>query len=167
MSDHQMTAAEAQDTFWKALKSSNTGMLGLETPDALSQPMTAFRDGESSAIWFFTRDDVDLARDVGHLGADARFEYGSKDQKVWASLRGRLSVAPRDQEIIDRHWNPVVAAWYPDGKEDPHLTLLRFDGADGRIWVSEGGLLKFAFEVVKANVTGDTPDAGGAVDVRL
>lgn len=167
MSDKQLTSTEAQEAFWKALKSSNTGMLGLDQPGYLSQPMTAFQEENSRSIWFFTRDDVDLARDVGVPGAPASFEYGSKDQKIWASLRGRLSVAPRDQAIIDRHWNPVVAAWYPEGKEDPHLTLLRFDGADGRIWVSDGGLLKFAFEIAKANLTGSTPDSGGAVDVRL
>lgn len=166
MSDKELTAAEAQEAFWKALKSSNTGMLGLDRPGYLSQPMTAFQEEGSSSIWFFTRDDVELAKDVAG-GADASFEYGSKDQKVWASLRGRLTVAPRDQAIIDRHWNPIVAAWYPEGKEDPHLALLRFDGADGRIWVSDGGLLKFAFEIVKANVTGETPDSGGAVNVSL
>lgn len=166
MSDKTLTAAEAQDAFWKALKSSNTGLLGLEQAGALSQPMTAFQDEGSTSIWFFSRDDVELVNEVAS-GADARFEYGSKDQKVWASLKGRLSVAPRDQAVIDRHWNPVLSAWYPDGKDDPHLVLLRFDGADGRIWVSDGGLLKFAFEIVKANMTGETPVSGGAVDVRL
>ena len=166
MSDNQLTPTEAQEAFWKALKSSHTGMLGLDRPGYLSQPMTAFQEEGDNAIWFFTRDDTDLAQDIGS-GADASFEYGSKDQKIWASLRGRLSIAPRDQAIIDRHWNPIVAAWYPDGKDDPHLALLRFDSADGRIWVSDGGLLKFAFEIVKANMTGDTPDSGGAVDVRL
>lgn len=166
MSDKTATPAEAQAAFWKALKSSNTGMLGLDRPGYLGQPMTAFQEEGSNAIWFFTRDDVELARDTGE-GADARFDYGSKDQKVWASLRGRLTVAPRDQAIIDRHWNPIVAAWYPDGKEDPHLALLRFDSADGRIWLSDGGLLKFAFEIAKANITGETPDSGSAVDVKL
>ncbi len=167
MADKELTAAEAQEAFWKAIKSSNTGLLGLDEAGVLSQPMTAFQDEGSTSIWFFSRDDVELVQDVGTVGNDARFDYGSKDQKVWASLKGRLSVAPRNQEVIDRHWNPVLSAWYPDGKDDPHLVLLRFDGADGRIWVSDGGLLKFAFEIVKANVTGDTPEAGGAVDVRL
>lgn len=167
MADKELTAAEAQEAFWKAIKSSNTGLLGLEEAGALAQPMTAFQEEGSTSIWFFSRDDVELVRDVGVGGANGRFEYGSKDQKVWASLKGRLSIAPRDQTVIDRHWNPVLSAWYPDGKNDPHLVLLRFDSADGRIWVSDGGLLKFAFEIVKANVMGDTPDSGDAINVRL
>ena len=32
---------------------------------------------------------------------------------------------------MDRYWNPVLSAWYPDGKDDPRLTLLRFDVDDG------------------------------------
>jgi general stress protein 26 len=61
----------------------------------------------------------------------------------------------------------VLAAWYPEGKDDPHLMILRFDGEDGRIWVSDGGLVKFAFEIAKANLTKTLPDAGGVTDVRL
>ena len=72
-----------------------------------------------------------------------------------------------DREIIDRHWNPVLAAWYPGGKDDPNLTILRFDAGDGRVWVNEGGFFKFFYEIAKANVTKTLPDAAGAVDVSL
>ena len=73
----------------------------------------------------------------------------------------------RDREIIDRYWNPVLAAWYPDGKDDPHLTILRFDADDGRVWVNEGGFFKFAYEIAKANLTKTLPDSGGVRDVNL
>lgn len=167
MTDRELTPHEAEEAFWKSLKSSNTGMLGLDRPGYHSQPMTAFREAETGTIWFFTRDDTDLARDAAAPGQTAMFSYGAKDQKVWACIHGALSVHGRDREVIERHWNPVLAAWYPEGKDDPRLTLLRFDADDGRIWVSDGGLMKFAFEIAKANLTGKTPDAGDIVDVNL
>ena len=163
----EITAAEAQDAFWSALKSSNTGLLGLDQPGNHAQPMTAFRDEELGTIWFFSRDDVDLVQDVSAGAKPARFAYGSKDQKIWASIHGTLSVTERNQEIIDRYWNPVLSAWYPDGKDDLHLRLLRFDSAEGRIWISDGGLIKFAYEIAKANLTNTTPDSGDVVDVKL
>ena len=76
-------------------------------------------------------------------------------------------MAPRDPALIDRHWNPVVAAWYPEGKDDPHLTLLRFDADDGRIWLSKTGPVRFMYEVTKANLTKTMPDVGDVVDVKL
>ncbi|MEQ7156016.1 pyridoxamine 5'-phosphate oxidase family protein [Brevundimonas aurifodinae] len=167
MADHALTAADAEKEFWKHLKDSNTGMLGLDQPGYHAQPMTAFREEETGTIWFFTRDDTDLARDAAIGGGQsAMFHYGSKDQKVWACIHGELSVHGHDRALVDRYWNPVLAAWYPDGKEDRHLTILRFDADDGRVWVS-GGLVKFAFEIVKANITKTVPDAGGVADVNL
>ena len=167
MSAKTLTAADAEQAFWDHLKKSNTGLLGLDRPGYHAQPMTAFREEETGIIWFFTRDDTDLARDASVAGQSAMFHYGSKDQTVWACIHGDLSVHGQDREIIDRYWNPVLAAWYPGGKDDPHLTILRFDAGDGRVWVSEGGLLKFAFEVAKANITKTLPDAGGVADVNL
>jgi general stress protein 26 len=162
-----LTPAEAEAEFWNSLKHSNTGMLGLDRPGYHSQPMTAFREEETGTMWFFTRNDTDLARDVAAPGQSAMFSYGSKDQKVWACIHGELSAQGRDPAIIDRYWNPVLAAWYPGGKDDPDLTLLRFDADDGRVWVSDGGVFKFAYEIAKANVTKTLPDAGGVADVNL
>jgi general stress protein 26 len=54
----------------------------------------------------------------------------------------------------------MVAAWYPDGKDDPSLTLLRFDVRDAEVWISKGGAVRLAWEVAKANLTGATPDVG-------
>lgn len=172
MSQDQLTAADAEKAFWESLETSNTGLLGLDQPGYHAQPMTAFREAETGTIWFFTRADTDLARDVavggvGGGGQSAMFHYGSKDQKVWACIHGDLSVHGPDRQIIDRYWNPVLAAWYPGGKDDPHLTILRFDGDDGRVWVSDGGLLKFGFEIVKANIARTRPAVGGVADVSL
>ena len=166
MSDKAPTAAEAEQAFWDHLKTSNTGMLGLDQPGYHSQPMTAFREKETGTIWFFTRTDTDLARDVAGGAKSAMFTYGSRDQELWACVHGTLSLS-RDQARIDDYWNPIVAAWYPDGKDDPHLTLLRFAADDGRVWVSKQGPVRFFYEVAKANLTGTTPEAGGVADVNL
>ncbi len=161
-----LTAAEAEKEFWKHLKSSNTGMLGLDQPGYHNQPMTGFREEETGTIWFFTRDDTDFARDVAVGGQTGMFTYQSKDQQVYACIHGDLSI-DQNRERIDKYWNPVLAAWYPEGKDDPHLTLIRFDGDDGRVWVSKKGPVGFMFEIAKANLTKTLPDAGGVADVNL
>ncbi len=166
MSETVLSPEKAEEEFWKHLKSSNTGMLGIDTPGNHAQPMTAYREEETGTIWFFTRDDTDLARDIASGATQGMFSYGSKDQEVWACFHGTMSLQ-RDQAVIDKHWNPIVAAWYPDGKDDAHLTLIRFDGDDGRVWVSKKGPVGFFYEIAKANLTKTLPDAGGVADVSL
>ena len=92
MADETLSPADAEQEFWKHLKSSNTGMLGIDTPGYHSQPMTAYREEETGTIWFFTRDDSDLARDVAKGGQSGMFTYGSKDQEVWACFHGKMSL---------------------------------------------------------------------------
>ena len=43
--------------------------------------------------------------------------------------------------MIDRLWNPQVAAWYEDGKDDPKMRLLRFDAERAEIWLDGSSLV--------------------------
>jgi len=156
-----LTQGEVAEKFWKAIEEHRTGMLGLTGSTEHFQPMTAFVEPDTNTIWFFTRTDTDLAESAAG-GAEAMFHFQSK--AVYACVDGRLSV-DHDQARIDKYWNAHVAAWYPDGKDDPKLTLLRFDASDAAVWISDGGLVKYAFEVVKANVSKSTPDVGERRDL--
>lgn len=160
-----LSNAEVEDRLWKAIEDNHTGMLGVPGNGHHYQPMTGFVERETNTLWFFTRRETDLARTVGeHGGADGVFIF--QDRKLQACLDGRLTLE-HDRERIDRYWNAHVAAWYPDGKDDPALTLLRLDVADAAVWITEGGLLKYALEVVKANVGKSTPDVGERRDLNL
>jgi len=159
----KLTNAEVQDRLWKAVDDHHTGMLGLTHDSHHFQPMTAFVEKETNTLWFFTRDDTDLAQAVAS-GSDAAFIF--LDRKLQACIDGRLSRA-HDRERIDRYWNAHVAAWYPEGKDDPRLTLLRLDVSEAAVWITEGGLLKYALEVAKANTSKSTPDVGERRDLNF
>jgi len=40
-----------------------------------------------------------------------------------------------DPAVIERLWNPFVAAWF-EGKDDPKLALLRLDPESAKIWLN-------------------------------
>lgn len=159
-----LTNAEVQDRLWKAINDHHTGMLGLTHDSHHFQPMTAFVEKDTNTLWFFTKNDTDLAQSVADGAGEAAFIF--LDRKLQACVDGRLTLA-HDRERIDRYWNPHVAAWYPDGKDDPTLTLLRLDVSEAAVWITEGGLLKYAFEVAKANASKTTPDVGERRDLNF
>jgi general stress protein 26 len=55
-------------------------------------------------------------------------------------MDGRLTPC-NDRAMIERLWNPFVAAWYQGGKDDPVLQLLRFEPQRLQAWLNESGLL--------------------------
>lgn len=163
MSDHSHTPAEVEEKLWKAIEHHRTGMLGLTESHQHFQPMTAFAEPESQTVWFFAPADGDITTAAGS-GAEAMFHFQSRE--VYACMDGRLSV-DNDRERIERFWNPAVAAWYPKGKDDPNLTLLRFDASEAAVWLVEAGLVKYMLEVAKANATKTLPDVGERRDLNF
>jgi general stress protein 26 len=167
MSTQTHDPAELQQRLWKEIGKARYGMLGLvgRAPARHFQPMTAFCEPETEQIWFFTRNDTDLAWDIGD-GSDAMFVVQAKDQGFQACVGGRLT-QQRDPARIEKYWGPIVAAWYPDGKDDQRLTLLRFDLRDAQLWLSETNALAFFFQIAKANITHAEPDVGESAAVEL
>ena len=90
----------------------------------------------------------------------------SKDQEFQACIGGMLA-EDRDREKIKQFWNPVAAAWFPEGKNDPDLTLLQFRPYDAQVWFSRGGAVRFAWEIVRANATRTEPNIGEKAHLTL
>jgi general stress protein 26 len=137
--------AEIKTKFWKALKSDRTMFLGLaEGDDGHARPMTAQvegnpEDGESAGpIWFFTSVDNALYGQI-NFGSRAMAHFTSKGHDVWATVHGDLSTT-QDRAIIDRLWNPFVAAWY-ESKSDPKIALIRLDAEEAEIWIDASSIV--------------------------
>ena len=133
MSIHSQSDSEVAERLWKEIDKVRYGMLGLvgRRPTQHFQPMTAFCEPDKGLVWFFTRNDTDLARAATGEGGQAMFIVQAKDQTFQACIGGRLT-QNADRTRMNRFWNPVVAAWYPDGKDDPRLTLLCLQVADAQ-----------------------------------
>jgi general stress protein 26 len=131
---------ELEAKFWKAIKSDMTMMLGLDgVEDGHARPMTAQVEGESGPIWFFTAKDNSIVEALGR-GERAIATFVSKGHDLFATVHGRVSLY-NDRETIDRLWNPFVAAWYEEGKDDPKLALLRLDAERAEIWENGSSLV--------------------------
>lgn len=134
------TPDELERKFWKALKSDMTLMLGVDgLEQGHTRPMTAQLEGDDHGpIWFFTSTDNAL---VQQLSAPQRATaaFAAKDHELFASVGGLLRV-DTDPAMVERLWNPFVAAWYT-GKDDPKLALLRLDPDQGEVWLNEHSML--------------------------
>lgn len=131
---------ELKARFWKALKSDMTMMVGVDgQEDGHARPMTAQLDGDRGPIWFFTSKDSSLAK-LTDAGDRAIATFTAKGHDLFATVHGTLAI-DNDRAVIDRLWNPFVAAWYEGGKDDPKLLLLRLDAEQAEIWLDGSSLI--------------------------
>lgn len=156
---------ELEKKLWKAIDSDRTMMLGLDgVEDGHSRPMTALVEDGHGPIWFFTSRDNALVRQLGG-GHRAIAAFAAKDHDLFASIRGSLH-EDRDMAVIDRLWNPFIAAWYEGGKQDPKLTLLRLDAEQAEVWLNENSLLAGVKLMFGVDPKKDYRDKVGQVDLR-
>ena len=166
MADKDMNPQELRERLWKEIDEARIVMLGLVGGEPHHmQPMAVFGDKTGDALWFFTKTDTDLVHQTGSRH-DAMVCLMAKDMEFQACIHGDL-VPDTDRVKMDAFWSPFVSAWYPDGKDDPDLIMMRLDPKDARVWVSKRGPISYPLEIAKANATHSLPDVGGKADVQL
>lgn len=155
------TSEQVEDRLWAEIDKGRFGMLGLLGSHQHFQPMTAFTEKPQGLIWFFTHRGSNLTRRVAATpddgGQEAMFIVQARDQDLQACIGGTLH-HDHDLDRIERYWSPMVEAWYPEGRDDPELTLLRLDCRDAQVWLTEAGPMKYAWEVARSNMHGQRPD---------
>ena len=130
-------AQELQAEFWKAINDDRTVMLACE--GVYPRPMTALAVNDRGPLWFFTSQGNDLVEAVARKSRPGLLMLASKGHELFATAGGTLSL-DTDPAVVERLWNPFVAAWYEGGQDDPKLRLLRFDPDAAEIWRNENSL---------------------------
>lgn len=140
------TPQELEAKFWKGLNSDRTLMLGLDgVNDGHAQPMTAItygadgKDADHGPIWFFTSKDNGLIAALAQ-GNRAMAHFTSKGHDLFATIHGNLAIE-QDRSMIEKLWNPWVAAWFEGGKTDPKIELLRLDAESAEIWENANSVI--------------------------
>ena len=151
---------DIKQQFWKALADSPYVMLGATGEREHHIPMNAQLDKDANGpFWFFTATDNRLA-----AGGPAMAQFAAKGHDLFACISGTL-VHENNRAVLDKLWNNSIAAWYPDGKDDPKLVLLRFDLDDAEIWTADPGV-KGMFKLA-TGMTMKDGDLGKHTEVAL
>lgn len=164
MVDLTKTKEDPRTQLWDQIEKVYGIMVGSPDHTQHMQPMSPQVARDEQKIWFFTSVETDLLKAVRSRPADVHVCVIGKDHDYHACLRGSL-VENRSREHVDRFWSSVVDAWYPDGKDDPKMTMLCFTPKDAKIWASSGSSIGFGWALAKAQLTDKEPDVG--VDVAI
>ncbi len=133
---------EMTEKFWKSLHTDRTFMLGVEdVENGHFRPMTPITEHDiGGPIWMFTSKEGAVVKALGDSTKRAMAAYSAKGHNLFATIHGTIEL-DMNREMIEKLWNPFIAAWFEKGKNDPKLALLRFDAYRGEIWLNENTLI--------------------------
>lgn len=145
-----------QEHLYDLLKDFATAMMVTHAADGdmHARPMAVAELRPGADAYFVTSVDSPKIADLEST-PNATLTFQSARQ--FASVYGTVQLE-RSQALIDRLWKDAWKIWFPKGKTDPSIVMLKFTPKHGEYWDNAGARgLKYAFKAAAALVKGETP----------
>ena len=137
-----------------------------EGGDLHSRPMSSNGDiDEDGDLWFFTSASSHKVSEIEKL-PKVNVSFADPDNQRYISVSG-IAQLVRDRAKIDELWRPEFKIWFPEGKDDPEVALLRVNLEKAEYWDSPSSTIGYALSFVSSLVTGKQPDLGENRKVNL
>jgi general stress protein 26 len=163
-----LTQQEAIDKFKELVKHESTCLFTtrLTQVPLTTRPMSIQKVCDQGNFWFLSHSDSDKNRE---LTADPRVQLFliNPSNYEFLSLYGNATIS-RDQQKIDEFWNDILKAWFPEGKDDPNITVIKVTPEEGFYWDTKDGKLVSMIKILASAVSGRTLQEGveGTISVR-
>jgi general stress protein 26 len=154
-----MSSPEHKQKIWNLIKDIKTGMLTTRHGEELrSRPMVLVQDEYDGKLWFYTDLDSEKVFEL-ESDNDVCVSFADPDNHVYVSLMG-VGQAVQDKSLIDKYWNPFVAAWFPEGKDAPNVGMVEIKVEKGEHWNSDSSKMVKSVKTAAAKIKGEQPDLG-------
>lgn len=147
---------EARAKVWALIRETKVALM--TTFDAQSRmfharPMMAQQAESNGTLWFFAQAN---SRKISEIRANSHtlLTYADPKAHTWVSISG-LATVENNRTKMDELWTDIVQAWFPVGKDDPNLVLIRFEAEDAEFWDAPGFHIAKSFSYIKAFMTGE------------
>jgi general stress protein 26 len=91
-------------------------------------------DGQS---WFFAPANGRLVSELRADPSAVAAYRADEEQFTFVSVSGRATIED-DSELKKQYWLPELERWFPNGPEDPSVTLIRLDAEHAQWWTADG-----------------------------
>jgi len=137
-----------------------------EQGDPHSRPMSSNGDIDPDGdLYFFTNASSHKVSEVAQ-SPKVNVSFADPENQRYVSVTGLASLV-QDREKINELWRPEFKMWFPKGKDDPDIALLRVNLEKGEYWDSPSSSIGYALSFVSSLVTGKQPDFGENKKVDL
>lgn len=124
-----------------------------------SRPMATQKiDDETfdGRLWFFTKKDTHKVHSIKH-DQHVNLAYAHPEKQSYISVAGRARVV-ENKEKMRELWNPLLKAWFPEGLEDPQISLISVNIDSAEIWDAPPSKIVQMVGMMKSIVTGKPYD---------
>lgn len=155
------TDPKAREKLYDLIKDIRVAMMTtVESDGSLrSRPMWTQAPDADGHLWFMTRLDSSKTAEIGR-DHKVGLAFSEPDDQNYVSISGHAEIV-RDRAAIHEHWQESMRTWFPNGKDDPDLALIKVTPEYGEYWDAPSSTMLHAYGYAKAAMTGEPPQRPG------
>lgn len=167
MAEQTHTREEQLEKLNELIKDVQFAMFTTVEPDGTlrARPMSTQKAEFDGTLWFFTKASAPKVDEV-EMDQHVCVSYAKPEKQHYISMSGLARVI-RNRDLIEQMWTPELKAWFPGGKEDPDLALLKVEVTQAEYWDSYSSGIAHLFGLAKSVATGQTYQPGENEKVNL
>lgn len=131
-----------------------------------SRPMRTQKINEDGVLWFFTGYESGKSHEIVDNDAHVNLSYARPSDELYVSVSGRATLT-KDKQKIDELWNPALTAWFPSGKDDPNVGLIKVTIEKAEYWDAPNSTLVHLYGMAKAAITGEKTRPGDNEKINM
>lgn len=151
---------------WDLIKSAHSAVLVTIGPDGAlqSRPMGCLQKEFDGTLWFMT---FRHSPKMGELSANDRVlvSYANPAKHEYVSVTGHAH-SVEDPRKVKELWTESLRVWFPDGPDNPELTVIAVDVDSATYWINAASLATYAWTYVRSRLTGKRPRCEDIVDTK-
>jgi len=130
-----------------------------------SRPMAVQDTPFDGTLWFLTRSTSEKVDEVQE-DWNVTLTFAEPKDSKYIALKGKATVN-RDRTKIAELWNPMYTAWFPKGKGDPEIAVIKVDISEADYWEASGSRLVMLVKYAAASMTRGKVPVGEAGHVAV
>lgn len=130
-----------------------------------SRPMRTQEVKPDGYIWFFNAEDSAKTHEIKQ-DRHVNVSYMDDAKNTYVSVSGTARNV-KDKAKIDELWHEPLKAWFPEGKDDPNISLIRVSIDQAEYWDAPSSTLVHLYGMVKATLTGEPAHPGDNKKINL
>ncbi|MCX7041164.1 MAG: pyridoxamine 5'-phosphate oxidase family protein [Gammaproteobacteria bacterium] len=149
------TGADELEKLRELIEGIDIAMLSTQARDGrlVSRPLRTQQMDDDGHLWFVT-DRTSHKADEIEKNPQVNIAYAAPSDNTYVSVAGIAEVRD-DRKKLHELWSPAMSLFYPKGKDDPDLCLLKVRMQSAEYWDSPGGFIGSALYLAMTAITGD------------
>lgn len=129
-----------------------------------ARPMTTQQTEFDGDVWFVGAKDSEAVADM-RARPQVNVSYANPDKGVYASINGQAELV-EDPAKLDELWSDFYRAYFPQGKTDPNIQLIKVNANGAEFWEGDGKV-RTLLELARGLIKGEQAQMGTNDTVKL